>query len=99
MRAATSSSGSRRRPVSTSEAPSFANASAAAPPDAAASARDPDDLPLKPAHRILRAWYKRRLAGNEAMLRERLRRFLKTEHFWTRPLRSSDLDHSTTSLP
>ena len=37
------------------------------------------------AGRRIIAWHKRRLAGNEAILRERLRRFLKTEHFWIRP--------------
>ena len=51
------------------------------------------------AGRRIIAWHKRRLAGNEPMLRRRLRRLLKTEQFWIRPLLSSDLDHSATSLP
>ena len=69
--------------------------------DIVASLADPNapNTGIDHAGRRIIAWHTRRLAGNEPMLRQRLRQLLKTEPFWTRPLLSNDLDHSVTSLP
>lgn len=57
---------------------------------------DRPNIGIDHAGRRIIAWHKRRLAGNEPMLRKRVRRLLKIEPFWMCPLLSSATDQSAT---